>query len=216
MRRLDLTAALVLICVVLVCSIDRVAAEDSEAADPWQRLQSVRATLTATPTSATFVQEFQPAGFTSGDRESGVMYLALPDCIRWDYQLPFAKSFLLCNETIYLWNSGETTGRRHALRVSEQPGLDLMTLQVDLLRERYQAEVVAAGPDQIELTLSPRAPDTDLASATLIIDPRHNRPISIQYADRQGNLTRFDLADYQTLDRSNLFDPPADIQWLDR
>ena len=216
MRRLDLTTALALICVVLVSSVDRVAAEESEATNPWQRLQSVRAILTATPTSATFVQEFQPAGFSSGDRESGMMYLALPDCIRWDYQLPYAKSFLLCNETIYLWNSEETTGRRHALRVSEQPGLDLMTLQVDLLRERYEAEVVTTSPDQIELTLSPREPTTDLASATVIIDPRHNRPISIQYADRQGNLTRFDLADYQPLDNSNCFDPPADIQWLDR
>ena len=91
-----------------------------------------------------------------------------------------------------------------------------MTLQVDLLRERYEAEVITTSPDQIELTLSPREPTTDLASATVIIDPRHNRPISIQYADRQGNLTRFDLADYQTLDSSNRFDPPADIQWLER
>lgn len=215
MRSIESRALLTVLLLRLLVAPEPAVAADDEGVDPWHWLQSVRETLAAAPTSATFIQVFRPAGFSSGDRESGMLYLALPDCVRWDYQLPFAKSFLLCSDTVYMWNSGETTGRKHELRVSDQPGLDLMTLQVELLRDRYDAVVAASGPEQVELTLSPKAPDSELSSASVVIDPVSNRPTVIQYLDRQGNLTRFELADYSPVDRSNRFEPPSNLEWLD-
>lgn len=203
------------LCIILLCAADRVVAEGSEPADAWNWLQSVRDGLSTTPSSAAFIQTFRPAGFDSGDRESGSLYISLPACVRWDYKVPLAKSFLLCGDTVYMWNVGESTGRKHEIRVAEQPGLDLMTLQVDLLRNRYDAVVTTSGPERVELTLSPKALDTELASATMVIEPVTERPITIEYLDRQGNLTRFELTDYLPVGESNRFEPPPDIEWLD-
>jgi outer membrane lipoprotein-sorting protein len=215
MRPIQARASLMVLCIILLCAADRVVAEGSEPADAWHWLQSVRDGLSTTPSSAAFIQTFRPAGFDSGDRESGSLYISLPACVRWDYKVPLAKSFLLCGDTVYMWNVGESTGRKHEIRVAEQPGLDLMTLQVDLLRNRYDAVVTTSGPERVELTLSPKALDTELASATMVIEPVTERPIAIEYLDRQGNLTRFELTDYLPVGESNRFEPPPDIEWLD-
>ena len=215
MRSIQAIAGRFVLCLGLVLPAARVVAEVSAETDPWHWLQVVRESLSTTPASATFTQTFRPAGFDSGDRESGTLYISLPACVRWDYKVPLAKSFLLCGDSVFMWNVGESTGRKHAIRVAEQPGLDLMTLQVELLQNRYDAEVTTSGPDRVELTLSPKAQDTELATATMIIEPVTERPMVIQYLDRQGNLTRFDLTDFLPIGESNQFEPPSDIEWLD-
>ena len=207
-------AALVCLCLLLAPWVS--AAQVSESRDAWAWLQEVRDSLTKAPLTASFIQVFRPAGFSGEEREDGDLYLELPDCVRWDYREPFPKSFLLCNEVVYMWNEGESSGRMHTIRVAEQPGLDLMTLQVDLLRERYEAVLTSADDDRVALDLTPLAPDSELRSASVILDPAARRPRSIEYTDRQGNLTRFELTDYAPLDDSDRFQPPNDLEWLER
>lgn len=183
--------------------------------DPWTWLQEARDALATAPLSASFTQAFRPAGFSGEDSESGHLHLDLPSCVRWDYLEPFAKSYLMCDEIVYVWNEGESSGRRFAIRAAEQPGIDLMTLQVDLLRDRYEAKVVAVADDQTELTLEPLEPESDLLSASVVLDSADRRPIRIEYTDRQGNRTRFDIEGYASSDDPNHFEPPAEIEWLE-
>lgn len=190
-------------------------AQDPGTDDPWLYLDAVRATLEASPTSAAFTQSFRPSGFDAEDRESGLLYLGLPACVRWDYQIPFSKGFLLCQETIWMWNEGESTGRRHSLRVSDQPGLDLMTLQIELLRHRYHARITAQQGERVDIHLVPLSPEAELKSATVTIDTSRNMPITIGYDDRQGNHTRFELSDYAPIEPGSRFDPPAELEWLE-
>ena len=61
----------------------------AQEADPWTVLKNVRKSLVESgPTGAGFVQTYIPAGFTSGEKESGRLALHLPDCLRWDYTDP--------------------------------------------------------------------------------------------------------------------------------
>ena len=186
----------------------------ASAADPWAWLTRVRRSLVeAGPTTATFTQTYIPAGFTSGEKESGSLALHLPDCLRWDYREPYPKGFLLCGEMVQAWNPEDHTGRRYRIDRKNEPGLDLLLLGVDDLKARYGAVTRSSPNGQVEIALSPKGKAGELSDATLAIDPTTLRVVEVSYHDREGNLTRFQLAHYGPLSRPGQFSPPPGIRW---
>ena len=184
--------------------------------DPWSLLKGVRASLVeAGPTGAKFTQTYIPAGFSSGEKEAGRIALSLPDCLRWDYDEPYPKSFLLCGGVAHSWNPQDKSGRRYRVDRKNEPGLDLLLLGVDDLKGRYQATSRAADGGRIEIALSPKGKVAELTDATFIIDPASQRIVQISYHDREGNLTRFEIGGYQGLARQGQFSPPGEIKWED-
>lgn len=196
-----------------------------EAASAWNLLTSVRDSLTeAGPTRAEFLQSYVPAGFSTGEEERGILSLDLPDCLRWDYSEPYPKSFLLCGDTAWYWNPEDGEGRRYPVDRAEEPGLDLVLLGVDQLRQRYEIERRGGddraggdhgGGDGVTLELTPAEDSARLRSATLVVDPGTRRIVRLSYVDPEGNLTRFDLEAYRALDDDSVFEPPAGIEWVD-
>jgi outer membrane lipoprotein-sorting protein len=189
----------------------------SSASDPWSWLARVRRSLVeAGPTSASFAQTYIPAGFSSGEKETGSLALHLPDCLRWDYQNPYPKGFLLCGDMVHAWNPEDRTGRRYRIDRRNEPGLDLLLLGVDDLKERYVATTRSLPRGEVEIALSPRGKVAELSDASLAIDPATLRVVEVSYHDREGNLTRFQLGDYRPLSRPGHFSPPPDIQWREQ
>jgi outer membrane lipoprotein-sorting protein len=186
----------------------------SSASDPWSWLARVRRSLVeAGPTSATFVQTYVPAGFTSGEKENGSLALHLPDCLRWDYQDPYPKGFLLCGDMVHAWNAEDHTGRRYRIDRKNEPGLDLLLIGVDDLKARYNAVARSVANGQVELALTPKSKAGELTDAALAIDPASLRVVEVSYHDREGNLTRFQIGNYRQLSQPGHFSPPADIKW---
>ena len=186
----------------------------STAADPWAWLTRVRRSLVeAGPTTANFSQTYIPAGFTAGEKESGSLSLHLPDCLRWDYLDPYPKGFLLCGEMVQAWNPEDHTGRRYRIDRKNEPGLDLLLLGVDDLKARYNAVTRSSPNGQIEIAFSPKGKAGELSDALLAVDPTTLRVVQVSYHDREGNLTRFQLADYRPLARPGQFSAPPGIQW---
>lgn len=182
--------------------------------DPWAVLQGVRQSLVeAGPTGATFTQTYVPAGFSSGEKESGQMALALPDCLRWDYKEPYPKGFLLCGGVVHSWNPEDQTGRRYRVDRKNEPGLDLLLLGLDDLKKRYQATATPAGNGRVEVKLSPKGKVTELADASLTVDTESQRLVAVSYHDQEGNLTRFEIGGYEGIARQGRFSPPAGIRW---
>lgn len=184
-------------------------------ADPWEALAQARRRLAdAGPATARFEQTYVPAGFSSGERETGRLALALPDCLRWDYDEPYPKSFLLCDGVLHYWNAADGTGHRQRIDGRNEPGLDLLLLSVDALKERYQAtaETGATG-DHLLLHLEPRQELPAIQQATLTLEPATGRVLALEYADQEGNRTRFTLSGYGPLTAPDLFTPPAEIPW---
>ncbi len=181
----------------------------------WDYLEELRDSLTASPQSADFVQTYLPSGFSTGEQENGRLALALPDCLRWDYETPYAKTFLLCGEMLYTWNQGETSGRRQHIDARNARGLDLLRLGVEELRQRYTAALEADRQGAVEVVLTPLEPDGDVASARFALDPQAVRLLALGYSDLEGNLTRFEISGYRQLDSREVFVPPEDIHWLD-
>lgn len=182
--------------------------------DPWAVLSSVRLSLVeAGPTGAAFTQTYVPAGFSSGEKESGRLALALPDCLRWDYEQPYPKSFLLCGGVVHSWNPEDKTGRRYRVDRKNEPGLDLLLLGVDDLKNRYSATAKPVEGGRIEVALSPKEKVAELSDATFIVDPASRRLVTVSYHDRERNLTRFEIGGYESFAREGRFSPPAGIRW---
>ncbi|HVT60807.1 MAG TPA: outer membrane lipoprotein carrier protein LolA [Thermoanaerobaculia bacterium] len=193
------------------------ASSPAATSDPWSVLSRVRRSLVeAGPTGAAFTQTYIPAGFASGEKETGRLALALPDCLRWDYSNPYPKGFLLCGEVVHAWNPEDRTGRRYRVDRKNEPGLDLLLLGVDDLKSRYTATARTAPGGAVEIALSPRGKVAELADAQFAVDPATQRLVEVSYHDREGNLTRFQISDYQALPHQGQFSPPADIRWEDQ
>ncbi len=197
------------------------AAAPAQEVDPWASLKTVRQSLVeAGPAGASFVQTFIPTGFTSARRRTAKLALSLPDCLRWDYTAPYPKSFLICGGVLYAWNDEDKTGRRYPRGSQEGPGLDLLLLGVDELKDRYRATGKAVEGGRVEIALFPKESSpkdkgktSELTDATLTVDPSTKRVTGIAYHDREGNLTRFEITGYEDLPRQGRFTPPAGIKW---
>jgi outer membrane lipoprotein-sorting protein len=217
--RLLLFAFLALVLGTLAAAPVRAAGPDASQ-DPWQILQSVRQSLVDSgPTAATFTQTYVPAGFSSGDSESGRLSLALPDCLRWDYQDPYPKGFLLCGSVAHSWNPQDKTGRRYRIDRKNEPGLDLLLLGVEDLKNRYRASARSLAAGRVAVDLGPLAgqetPGNELTDASFLVDLATRRLVEVSYHDREGNLTRFVIKDYKGLPRQGQFSPPGGIRWED-
>lgn len=185
----------------------------ASAQEAWQALEGVRASLAAAgPTGARFVQHYVPAGFSTGERENGTLSLALPDCLRWDYQQPYAKGYLLCGGVAHQWNPEDGTGQRFQIDRKNEPGLDLLLLSVGDLRSRYRA-TSRRGDGGVTVTLTPLRNLETLVEATLVVDPKTQRLVEVSYRDREGNRTRFEISGYHSLPRRGQFAPPKDVRW---
>lgn len=182
----------------------------------WAELQAVRDALAeASPLAVAFVQTYTPAGFSTGESESGTLALDLPECLRWDYAEPEPKSFLLCGDIAWQWNLEDGAGRRQLLADEDLFGLDLLRLGVEELREHYDARVLAREADRVTLRLDPLEPAAEIRDARLELDRQARRLLAISYHDAEDNLTRFEFGDYRGLEvAGGLFDPPAGIEWV--
>ena len=202
--------------VAVAATLAVMAPSAARAASPWDLLEQLRDSLQrGGPVTGKFDQTYIPAGFEDGDRESGDLSIWLPDCLRWNYREPQAKSFLLCGDEVYFWNQDETGGRHYRIEPEQEPGLDLLLVEVERLKERYVAgnRKLADGTYEITLALPPDAERP--FSASIRLEPVSMRVVGMEYTDEEGNLTRFEISDYQTLRHTALFTPPQGIEWTE-
>ncbi len=184
-------------------------------ADGWDALRALRARLESQTQAADFVQEYVPAGFSSGDRETGRLTLALPGCLRWDYDEPFPKSYLLCAERVWTWNPGESSGRTFEIDAQEERGLDLLRLGVERLAERYTAELVG-DPGATAIRLEPLGPAAEISVATLTLSADGGGLAELSYRDVEGNTTRFEFSGQRPLAAAAAdLSPPGELTWIE-
>jgi hypothetical protein len=180
----------------------------------WEALTRFRAALEEQDRfTADFRQSYLPAGFSTPELESGSLAADLPECLRWDYDQPFPKSFLLCRGTLWYWSPGESRGERHPIDDRDAPGLDFLLLDLAELRQRYSAELETLGDGGLRLTLRPRRPTAELVEAAVELAPGGEQLRTLLYLDAEGNESRFELDRWQRGSDPESFDPPENVQW---
>lgn len=212
-----ITLCLTILATLVAVSIPTLPSSAEDAATAWNVLDAARKSLAASGAErASFVQTYVPAGFSSGEEESGRIAFRLPDCLRWDYSEPYPKSFLLCGEQVYSWNPEDRRGQTAPVDRQNQPGLDLLLLPVDQLSGRYDASAKRQGDGRVAVHLEPRAGmagRTELTGAVLVVDTRQDRLVEVSYRDREGNRTTFRISGYKGLSDRSVFEPPRGIDW---
>lgn len=207
---------------VLLLGARSAAATTPNNPDPWSLLGQAREAMHKSgPQLWSFTQTYLPTGFDRGEEESGRVALDLPRCVRWDYDDPYPKSFLLCGETLRTWNPGEPAGHIYDLDQA-QPGLDLLLLAVGDLAQRYTATAEPAGGGMRVKLVPKKAPAADsggagggdhvLRDAAILID-KGSRLREMTYRDAEGNRTTFRFTDRRPLADTALFAPPAGLKW---
>ena len=186
----------------------------AEAPDPWRTLEAVRQALASGgPLRSDFVQTFTPAGFSSGETESGRLAVAMPDCLRWDYLVPYAKSYLICGTRAFSWVEGEPRGQRISIDPDRETGLDLLLLSVEALQRRYRATASVRPGGEIDLSFEPLDDSAQLVAASLAVSGPDSWPVALDYRDREDNVTGFRFTDWRPLDQPDAFSPPPHVEW---
>jgi len=208
-RPLALLACLVALVVAAHVERDAVAAES---ADPWALLSQTRERMHKSgPQLWSFAQTYLPTGFDRGEEERGRVALDLPKCVRWDYDDPYPKSFLLCGETLWSWNAGEPAGHVYALDQA-QPGLDLLLLDTGELAQRYTATTQAAG-SATRVQLTPKTAGSNVLRDAAILVDKDTTLRELTYRDAEGNRTTFRFSNRRELADKTGFTPPANVKW---
>ncbi len=191
-------------------------AAPAQATSPWELLEKLRIDLQESgPVTGRFEQTYIPAGFNKGDKESGHLSIWLPDCLRWNYEKPLPKNFLLCGDDVHFWNEDESGGRHYKIEPKEEPGLDLLLVEVARLKERYVASSNKLGDGTYEIVLAVPPGAERGFSAKIRLEPVSKRISSMEYTDDEGNLTRFEISEYQQLRHDALFKAPQNIKWTE-
>lgn len=207
------TIAVATVLTIAVLPAFGAAADDT---NPWSLFDRVRASLQGeSPLSVVFVQSFIPSGFGDGEEETGTLWISLPTCLRWDYGEPFPKSFLLCDETAYYWNPGESSGSRYPIENEEAPGLDFFLLTSSQLRLRYNATSERLTSGNVHIALEPIRPTEDVVALEVVVDTDNDRIVELGYEDAEGNRTWFSLEGFVKGAPPGTFSPPAGVTWED-
>lgn len=189
---------------------------DETELSPWALLENLRDNMQKSgPMTSRFIQTYVPAGFNEGDTEEGHMSMWLPDCLRWNYEKPQSKNFLVCQGEVFYWSEDEPGGRRYKVDVQEEPGMDLLLVPLSTLRQRYLAATETAAGGNLVISLATPAADGGKFSARIQLDRNRERVEILEYTDDEGNLTRFRLTGYERLSHTALFQPPDDIEWTE-
>ena len=181
--------------------------------------KSVRQSLVdAGPTGAGFVQTYIPAGFSSGEKESGRLALSAARLPAVGLHGPLSQELpALRRRGPRLERGGQV---RPALPGGPQERARARPAAARRRRpqDRYQATAKAARRRAVEIALLPKekGKKSELTDATLTVDPGEQAGDGIAYHDREGNLTRFEITGYQDLPRQGRFSPPAGIRWEDQ
>lgn len=213
--RLSILAVSVLTVTLCAAALAQQSADlDQPAVDPWGVLTSTRNALAHAAIALPFEQSFVPAGFNSGDRETGIASFGLPRCVRWDYVDPDPRSYLLCDNTVLTWNQGEDAGRRQHLDGRESGPFELWLAPLDELERNYRATLDDLNGDHLVLTVRPSR-QAEFDRAQIVIDRQTRLPVGFEYQDFEGNVTSFDFGDAELVDGDDpRFEPPP-IEWIE-
>jgi hypothetical protein len=157
-----------------------------------ERLEALGSRLRSQPGwTATYVQEYVPAGMTLGERETGRVWIGWPDLARFDVGDPVARRMGLEGRRVRLVDFEADTCDEHVLDDSEWARIPLAAVLEP--RQAVDRFTVLEG-DTGQIVLLPREPggierveleigDDGLPSVVRIVDP-------------QGALNRLEFAEW--------------------
>jgi outer membrane lipoprotein carrier protein len=174
-----------------------------------------RAVTAVAGTEAQFTQRFTPKGFKNSQVESGSVVFGVLPMMRWTYTKPEEKLFVFDGSKSWFYVPADkqvTVGRIDDGRKRELP---FLLLADPLAREKYFTIREQPQGGTIVTTLQSRDSNTMIRQIAITSSAASHQIQRIDYDDRQGNRTSFELSGYHPKSASAetfRFDPPAGVQ----
>jgi chaperone LolA len=164
---------------------------------------------------ASFAQRFTPKGFKNAQVESGsVVFGTLPE-MRWSYTKPEAKLFVFDGEHSWFYVPADKQVTVASLDAERRRDLPFLLLGDPAARARsFNVKEQKRGGNVIT-TLQPR--DASGLLKTIVVTSSASTHLiqSVEYTDREGNRTVFELSGYHPAAASAdtfRFTPPSGVQ----
>lgn len=174
-----------------------------------------RAAAAMSGMEANFTHRFTAKGFKTSQVETGsVLFGALPT-MRWSYTSPEEKLFVFDGTSSWFYVPADkqvTLGRVTDSRKRELP---FLLLGDPNARDKYFVVKQQTRSGKVVTTLQPRDKSAMVRDISVSIDPTSHLIQRIDYTDREGNRTSFELSGYHRRAAAAgtfRFAPPAGVQ----
>ena len=164
---------------------------------------------------ASFSQRFTPKGFRNAQVESGsVIFGSMPQ-MRWSYTKPEEKLFVFDGNKSWFYVPGDKQVTVATLDAKRRRDLPFLVIGDPAARQRSFAVKEQARGANVVTTLTPRDGSGLLRTIVVTSSASSHFIQSVEYTDREGNRTVFELSGYHPAAASPdtfRFAPPAGVQ----
>ncbi|HEV7921568.1 MAG TPA: outer membrane lipoprotein chaperone LolA [Thermoanaerobaculia bacterium] len=160
---------------------------------------------------AQFTQRFTPKGFRNSQAESGTVLFGTLPMMRWHYAKPEEKLFVFDGTRSWFYVPGDRQVTIATLNDAKKRELPFLVLGDPAARDR---NFVVKERGNVT-TLQPRDAKAMVRSISVTTSPSTHLIQRIEYSDREGNSTLFELSGYHPRPASAenfRFTPPAGVQ----
>jgi chaperone LolA len=155
-----------------------------------------RAAAAMAGTEASFTQRFTPKGFADTPVESGsVIFGALP-MMRWAYTRPEEKVFVFDGSHSWFYVAADKQVTVATVDDRKKGELPFLLIGDPAARQRLFVVREQNRGKSIIVTLQPRDASAMIRNVTLTIAPNTHLIQRLEYADREGNRTRFEFSGF--------------------
>jgi chaperone LolA len=182
---------------------------------PLHAAELDRAAAALAGTEASFTQRFTPKGFKTAQVESGTVVFGTLPMMRWTYSRPEEKLFVFDGDHSWFYVPSDKQVTKTTLDASRRSELPFLLIGDAAARDR---NFVVREKGNV-ITLQPRNASSMIRNVTVTVAPATHFIQRVDYVDREGNQTTFELAGMHKRAVSNdffHFTPPAGVQVVEQ
>lgn len=164
---------------------------------------------------ASFTQRFTPKGFKSSQVESGTVIFGTLPMMRWSYTSPESKLFVFDGSKSWFYVPADKQVTVGVIDDARKRELPFLLIGDPAARDRYFVVKETQRGGSIVTTLQPRDRGAMIRDVSVTSDASTHTISRIDYGDREGNRTSFELSGYHAAAAGSdafHFTPPAGTQ----
>jgi len=186
---------------------------------PLHAAELDRAAAALAGNEAQFTQHFTPKGFKTAQVEGGTVIFGTLPMMRWSYSRPEEKLFVFDGEHSWFYVPGDKQVTVTALDATRRSELPFLLIGDPGGRDKNFVVRESTRGRSAVVTLQPRSASAMIRSVVITIAADTHLIQRVDYTDREGNQTTFELADMHKRAVSNdlfHFTPPAGVQVVEQ
>ena len=168
---------------------------------------------------ARFTQHFTPKGFKTAQVESGTVIFGTLPMMRWSYSRPEEKLFVFDGQRSWFYVPGDKQVTVTALDATRRSELPFLLIGDPAARDKNFVVRESTSGRSAVVTLQPRSASAMIRNVIVTIASDSHLIQRVDYTDREGNQTSFELAGMHKRAVSDdlfHFTPPAGVQVVEQ